>query len=108
MFSKRDRFSDRYRFTDDEKLLLETVLTYNPYPNRETTRELAKKLAVNEKKVVNWFSHRRFALKERSLKARNSQRKSITTYMYIYLPLEDTTEFHLIISSLRMQNDLHV
>ena len=51
--------SNSYRFVDDEKVMLEAVFVYNPTPNRATIQQLADKLAVSEKKVYNWFIHRR-------------------------------------------------
>ena len=51
--------SDGYRFVDDEKAMLEAVFVHNPTPNLATMQELADKLAVSQKKVYNWFIHRR-------------------------------------------------
>ena len=51
--------SDGYRYTNDEKLLLGAVFSYNHYPDRATVQDLADKLAVSEKKVYNWFTRKR-------------------------------------------------
>ena len=51
--------SNRYRFTDDEKLMLDTVFTFNPRPDGAKIIELAEKLAVSEESVHRWFNHKR-------------------------------------------------
>ena len=53
-----------YHFNEHEKLLLETVYTYDPRPNTAKIGELAEKLAVSESKVSTWFSHKRYNSKK--------------------------------------------
>ena len=76
-----------YRLNDDEKLLLEAVFTYNKYPNSATLQDLAKKLAVNERKVRNWFVAKRIKLKHKANQNGQIPRKYIILYffsMYMY------------------------
>ena len=56
------RMSDQYQFNDEETLLLEAVFAYNTHPTREKKRQLAKTLVVQEKKIVNWFLHKRYRM----------------------------------------------
>ena len=54
--------SHGYRFTDDEKLLLEAVFLYNTYPNRTTLHArptVAKIFDVNVRNVCDWFVAKR-------------------------------------------------
>ena len=67
--------SGGYRFTDDEALLLEVVFSYNLYPNRATRQELADKLAVSEKKIRNWFIHKRSKIKREKTRSKELQCK---------------------------------
>ena len=67
--------SNGYRFLDDEKVMLEAVFVYNPTPNRARMQELADKLAVSEKKVYNWFMHRRSKVEHKVKRIRVIQRK---------------------------------
>ena len=64
-----------YRFTDDETLMLETVFTYNMYPNRARRQELADKLAVSEKKVSIWFDRKRCKIKREKTHSKELQCK---------------------------------
>ena len=81
---RKARMSKLYRFADDEKLLLETVFAYNPYPTRTTRKELAEKLAVNETKVCNWFIRKRSLLNQETTQARLPQRKySVPCFVHI-------------------------
>ena len=75
VFSRRDRLSKKYCFNDDEKLMLETVFTYNQHPNQATLQDLADKLAVSEMKVTNWFINKRFLLKKETTNAKCLQSK---------------------------------
>ena len=83
VFSKRYKLSNEYHFTDDEKLLLETVFTYNRYPNRAVLQDLANKLAVSENKVRKWFSTKRFRLKQKAIQTRQLPSK---LYIVTYFP----------------------
>ena len=69
VLSRRDKFSSGYHFNQDEKLLLDTVFTYNPNPNQTTTQDIAEKLAVSREKVTNWFGNRRARLKREKTQA---------------------------------------
>ena len=84
MLSRREKLSSAYRFTAPEKLLLETVFTYNHCPDQTKIQEIADKLAVSAKKVQNWFNYRRFLWKQKETQARSLQRKYFNSYMYTY------------------------
>ena len=67
--------SSGYRFSNDEKLLLEAVFTYNQRPDRATLQDLANKLAVSIIKVRKWITRNRFKLKQKKIQARRLPRK---------------------------------
>ena len=71
--------SDNYHFTEDEKLLLESVFTYNQWPSIEKLQQLAKKLAVTEKKIRKWFNNKRYRVKKERTQTISSQCKHFTT-----------------------------
>ena len=84
VISRKCKLSDKYRFTDDERLMLEAVFTYNQYPKRATLQDLAKKLVVTENKVRNWFVAKRFSLKQKAIQTRQLPRKYLIRYMNMY------------------------
>ena len=81
-----EKMSPGYRFTDDEKQLLDTVFTYNRYPDQTELQDLADKLAVSELKVVNWFTRQRYQAK----KKRTTQARLLSKYYPLYLYMHST------------------
>ena len=72
--------SDNYHFTEDEKLLLEGVFTYNQRPSLEKLQQLARKLAVTKKKIRKWFINKRYRVKKERTQAISSQCKIALCY----------------------------
>ena len=84
---KYNGFSHEFRFfTEDERLLLEVVFKYNRYPNRATLQDLAKRLAVNENMVCNWFRAKRQNLKKKAIQTGLLPRKFLVQYVHLYFP----------------------
>ena len=79
---RRDKLSNRYRFTDDEKLLLDTVFTFNPIPDGAKIKELAEKLAVSEESVHRWFNHKRIHSNSNATQARWLQCKYFASFTF--------------------------
>ena len=84
VISKKDKLLKYYQFNDDEKLLLETVFTYNQYPSPTALKDLAEKLVVSKGRVRSWFIHKRVLLRKETTQARSAQRKcSVLCFVYI-------------------------
>ena len=97
IFSPIERFSPAYRFNDEEKLMLETVFTYDPYPNREKLQNLADKLAVSKNKVYNWFHQKRVSSKKKETSAKFVQSEYIAFRIHVRT-----------FSPININNDVHV
>ena len=76
------KLSDKCRFTEDERLLLHVVFTYNKHPSPATIKELSQKLLVSKDKVKNWFKARRCQLSRANPLSKLPHRKSITEYFF--------------------------
>ena len=76
----KKELSRRYGFIDSEKLLLETVFTRNPHPNRATIRALADELAANKRQVYMWFTYKRSWFKKETTQDRSLQCKYIVYF----------------------------
>jgi hypothetical protein len=49
----------RTMFSSDQKSMLETQFTTNPYPDKQARKRLADELSVKDKSIDYWFGHRR-------------------------------------------------
>ena len=55
----------RLFFSDDQKEMLRSAYTADPYPSQASIDELAEKLSVGSKTVTNWFHNHRMRGKNR-------------------------------------------
>jgi len=56
------KFTPAAKFTNEQVDMLESVFNREPYAKGKTLQELAKQLGVTEKRVQNWFKHKRSRL----------------------------------------------